>query len=235
MKALAVCLLALAAPAAAQLPSLAAFNEALAEAPAPAAVAAAVPAAAQTPAPKLPKKFELHERVLSWSTTFDIREGGKSYGKVTQKILSLRRSFTYEDASGACVAKAAQKILSWGVEIEVSDCSGRTIGFIKEQVFKSFFKVHTTYSILDAQKKEVAVSTKVDWIGTEVTLMAGSRRAAKLSRPWLNWFSDTWTVELDDQSAVDARLTVMIAAYKTAVDNERRAEESSKKRDKDDE
>jgi uncharacterized protein YxjI len=210
------------------LPTLSQFKEALAQAPVPATVAAAPQAAgaAQAAAPVLPAKFKVDERILSWTTTFDIKDDNKTYGVVTQKFFSLARAFTYDDAQGKCVAKARQRILSWGSHVDVTDCADRPIGSIKEEVMKSLFKVHTTYAILDASGKEVAKSVKVDWIGTEVTLTAGGRQIAKLTRPWLQWFSDSWDVEVSDATAADTRLIVMIAAYKTSVDNERRREEA---------
>lgn len=219
----------LAAAALAQdLPSLSEFKANLGTLPAPAAVSGvgefAPLAQAQAAAPKLPAKFKVRERVISWTTTFDIKDDHKTYGVVTEKFFSLTRSFTYNDDKGACVARARQRILSWGSHVDVTDCADKAIGSIKEEVFKSLWKVHTTYAILDAAGKEVAKSTKVDWIGTEVTLTAGGRQIAKLKRPWLQWLSDTWEVEVNDAKAADSRLIVMIAAYKTSVDNARRRE-----------
>ena len=92
-------------------------------------------------------------------------------------------------------------------------------------MLKSLFKIHTTYSILDASDREIAVSEKVDWISTSVTLSKPNGGViATLKRPWLNILADSWTVKVADKSAVDPRLIVMIAAYKTSVDNDRRAE-----------
>lgn len=208
---------------------------ALAESPAPAAVegtavgALAPEAAAAATGPELPKKFQVVERMISLTNTFDIEAGGKTLGTIREKILSLTRSFDYKDSQGRCVAKAKEAFFSWGTEIAVTDCAGGKLGTIKENVFKSLFKVQTTYAILDASGKSVAQSTKVDWLGTEVTLRAGADgkggRVAKLTRPWLQLFRDTWDVELTDSKAADPRLIVMISVYKTAVDNARRAED----------
>ena len=41
--------------------------------------------------------------------------------------------------------------------------------------------------------------------------------------------TDRWDVSIRDPKAVDARMVVMIAAYKSSVDNDRRKEESRKK------
>ena len=196
----------------------------------PATVAVAAPGAAA--APSLPDEFTIHERVLSLMDTFDLKAGGNKFGKITEKFFSMTKSFTYEDASGVCVAKARSRILSWGTHVDVTDCADRPLGAIKEQVMKSFFKVYTIYSILGPDGRQTAVSEKVEWISTDVVLRrADGRTIAELHRPWLNFLSDNWEVKIRDHQAVDARLLVMIAAYKTSVDNDRRREARRKSDD----
>ncbi len=199
-----------------------------------AAVLLALPAGAQIPAlpPSasaqaaftVPAKFTIRERVIALTDTFDLKADRNDFGKITEKLISLTKSFTLTSPDGTCVAKARSRLLSWGTHIDVTDCAEHKIGGIKEQVFKSLLKVHTTYSILDAADREVAVSTKVDWICTSMSLTKpGGGAVASLDRRWLNVFSDSWTVKVQDASAADPRLLVMIAAYKTSVDNDRRA------------
>lgn len=173
----------------------------------------------------VPSEFTIRERIVSLTDTFDLKAGGKDLGEIDEKLISLTKSFTLTAPGGACVAKARSRFMSWGTYIDVTDCSGAKIGVIKEQVLKSLFKVHTTYAILDAADREAAVSTKVDWICTSVTLRRpGGAEVATLDRRWLNILSDSWTVRIQDAAAVDPRLIVMIAAYKTSVDNDRRSE-----------
>lgn len=175
------------------------------------------------PAPALPDEFTISERAISLTDTFDIKSDGASLGTITAKLISLTKSFTYEDAKGVCVAKAHARLLSWGTHIDVTDCSGQAIGGIKENVFKSLFKVQTSYAMLDAKGKELATSKKVDWISTDVTIRRPDGGAiAALHRRAINIISDKWTVKISDHAAVDSRLIVMIAAYKSSVDNDRR-------------
>lgn len=184
------------------------------------------PAAAQQAGvtPDLPNEFKVVERVIALTNTLDLvnSNNNNKLGTITEKFFSLTREFKYTDNSGNVVATARARILSWGTEIEVSDGSGRLIGTIKEQVFNSLFKVSTTYSILDASGKEIATSEKVELLATHFTLNDKSGRLiAKIDRPWLKLFRDVWSVKISNPGAVDARLLVMIAAYKTAKDNER--------------
>lgn len=174
-------------------------------------------------APALPDELTIHERVFSLVNTFDLKAGSSTLGTITEKFFSLTRAFTYVDAKDDCVAKARARLLSWGTRIDVTDCSDRPVGAIKENVLKSLFKVYTQYSILDAKGTEIATSEKVDWISTDLTIRRPDGRViAALHRPWLNILSENWTVKIADHAVVDPRMIVMIAVYKTSADNERR-------------
>jgi len=217
------------------LPDLQAIQEGLANAPEPpeiniagsVVVAQVAESDEGCQAPVLPPEFTIKERMISLTTTLDIKNGSKDLGKIAQKLLSLTRSFTYDDASGNRIAEARAKLISWGTQVVVTDCEGRRIGTIKEEIFKSLFKVHTIYKILDERDQEIAQSEKVDWIATSFTLRDGrGQKVAELKRPWINFLFDSWDVKVYDSTVVDSRMLVMIAAYKTSVDNARRLEAS---------
>jgi uncharacterized protein YxjI len=181
-------------------------------------------AAASSAALELPASLTVHERVLSLVATFDLSSDSKSYGTIRREILHIGKTFHYEDASGHCVARAHARVISWGTHIDVTDCSDRAIGAVTERVLESMFKTWTTYSILDASGKEVAVSDKVEFISTnlEIRTPAG-RSVATLHRHLINVLSDNWDMTIADHAVVDSRLLVFIAAYKTSADNDRRS------------
>ena len=192
----------------------------------PLAVPAAPPDSGS--APTLPDELTIHERIISLVDTFDLTAGNASLGTITEKFFSLTKAFTYVDANGICAAKARARFFSWGTHIDVTDCSDHPVGAIKENVLKSLFKGYTQYSMLDARGTEIATSEKAGWIPTDVTIRRpNGRMIATLHRPWLNILSDNWTVKIVDHAAVDSRMIVIIAAYKTSVDNDRRRKESS--------
>ena len=183
--------------------------------------------------PMLPDALTIHERLFALTSTFDLKAGGVRLGTITEKFFSLTKSFAYADAQKNCVAIARARLLSWGTAIDVTDCAGRPIGAIKENVLRSFFKTWTTYSILDAQGGEIATSEKVEWISTDLTIRRpDGRTIAELRRSWLNILSDNWTMTIQDHASVDSRLIVFIAAYKTSVDNERRNEKEKEEKEK---
>ncbi len=197
-------------------------------------VANPAPVASQpSAAPALPSSFSIYERLLSWTNTFDLyAPGDRLLGTLTESILSLTRTFTYYDAADNKVATAHARFLSLGSTVDVTDAQDRPVGTIKEDVLKSFFKVYTLYHVLDGSGREVATSEKTDFISTEIVLRDPSGRVVATVRrdAGANLFrlTDRWDVTISDPAAVDSRLLVVIAAYKTAVDNERRKEEREK-------
>ena len=104
-----------------------AFGQLLAQIPNQEAPVVATPKGA----PVLPAEFEVREHVIALTDTFSLKAGGQTYGRVTQKFISLTKSFTFTDATGACVAQARQRILSWGSHVDVTDCSGVKVGAVK--------------------------------------------------------------------------------------------------------
>lgn len=177
--------------------------------------------------PDLPSEFKLTERFFAWTHTFDITSDRGNLGTVVKKFLSWGSTFTYKDAAGNKVATAKARVFSWGTHIDVHDAEDRKIGAIKEQVWKSLFKFTTTYSILDADDKQIGESEKVDWVGTNFSLTdRKGRLIATIERPFWRW-RDTWTVRIGDAKAVDPRIIIMIGVYKSDVDHARAASSSS--------
>src|SRR5690606_16654311 len=115
----------------------------------------------------LTNSFYLDEHVTSLTTKLSVLsdDGSTGYGSVTKDIVALTTAFTYTDGSGEIAATASQRMLSWGVKIDVYDASGTLLGTIQERILESLFKTWTTYEILDAQGRVIAVSKKLQ-LGT---------------------------------------------------------------------
>ncbi|MCC6750293.1 MAG: hypothetical protein IT371_21695 [Deltaproteobacteria bacterium] len=179
-------------------------------------------------APTLPGALTLKQRAFSWGYTFDLSGGGQRLGEVRSQLLSLTRTFKYTDGSGQLLATARQALFSWGVQVDVFDCRDAKLGTIKEEVFQSLFKHYTVYTILDANGTKLATSKKLDWLTTKFSIedLAG-RVVVEMSRPWFNFLGDTWNITIRDAQALDPRLYIMIGAYKTAADADRRAASSA--------
>lgn len=233
----AACLLA--APAVAQerapeLPPMARIREALQTAPLPplAVAAARAPRAQASSAPELPANFSLFEKFFTVMDALEIKSGDTTYGRVTERFWAWSKSFYYDDAQGRRVAEARARILALGSTVDVTDGAGNKIGTIKEEILKSLLKVWTTYKLLDANDRQVASSEKVELFSTEITLKAPDGRSIALLRRGfkenLLRFTDRWDVSVYEPGRIDSRLLVMITAFKTSVDNDRRAAKASK-------
>ena len=183
------------------------------------------------------EEHTMSSRIISWGWTFDITDkNGRSEGTVDQKVLNLRKTFEYKDENGATKAKGQERLFSWGTKIDVYDENGKVIGGIQEQVFKSWWKPYTVYSIVDAQGKQIASSEKLEFLATDFTLKNDKgEKIATIHRPWLNFIRENWTVDILKPDEVDKRLLYMIPAYKTAADAERKAQEEEEQRKKDEE
>jgi len=215
-----------------ELPSLSQFQQRLSEAP-PVLTPVGQPVASRPPSapPAVPARFSIYERFFSFTNTFDLYEGDtRKFGTLTEAFFSFGRTFTYTDAANRKVAVAHARVFSIGTTVDVADEQGRPIGTIREDVLKSLFKVYTLYHVLDASGREIATSQKTDFLSTEIVLRDPSGRVvAEVRRDFkTNFFrlTDKWDVTIVDPAAVDPRLIVVIGAYKTAVDNDRRNQSS---------
>jgi uncharacterized protein YxjI len=181
---------------------------------------AANPAIQSNRSPALPPDFEMKEKFLSIGTDLAISSGNGSHGRVEQRVMNLGKTFEYFDGNGALKASARQKVLSWGVEIEIFDEHKNKIGTVKEEVLKNLFSIKSYYLILDAQGRTVAESAKLDLLATNIEMKDKSGKiVVTMKRPAFNLVTDKWTVSVKGE--IDKRLVVFVPAYKTSADNER--------------
>lgn len=179
---------------------------------------------------ELPNNFKMSENLISFGTDFDIDDlSGKNVGMVKERTLNLTNTFEYVDNIGTLKSRAEESFFSWGVEIIVYDENHKIIGYIQENILDGMFSIETIYSILDGNKKKIATSKKLDFIGTDIDIYTGGNLSIAMTRPYFNLMSDTWTVNIKDVN-VDKRIAVFIPAYKTVADNRR--EEENNKNDK---
>lgn len=169
--------------------------------------------------------IQLQERVFfKLKNSLDVTEHGHSAGKVAENLIQLTRTFTWSDENGQTKATASVALISWGTEITVYDGSGNKVGYIEEHVFSSWLgmKTWTKYSIKDGNGREIAISDKTEFMGTNFTLKApDGSTIAELDRPWINWMGDHWNVTIKQPGVIDERVLVMIGAFKTAADRDK--------------
>lgn len=169
----------------------------------------------------LPNNFTIKQRVVSFVTSFTITSNGTKYGEVSRNIMNLTTTFSYKDANDKLVAKGKKQLVSWGTKIDFYDAKGTFIGALHENVFKSMFKVYTSYEVIDKNGKKVAESEKMDIAKTKIVLTStDGKKIAKLERDLINILSDTWTVDIYQREKIDVRILPIIVAYKTYSDDQ---------------
>ncbi|MGZ3688843.1 MAG: hypothetical protein ACXWP5_00810 [Bdellovibrionota bacterium] len=183
-------------------------------------LASSSPTWADCPAQDLPGSFEAKEKLISIGTDLLLTSGSKNFGRVVERTLHLARSFEFQNSANQVVAKARSRFFTLGAIVDIDDCAGNRIGTLKEDIWKSFFSVMTTYSILDSKGAEIGRSDKVELFSTDITLKDSmGAPIARIHRPALKILTDKWSVEILKQGAIDSRMIPFIPAFKTAADN----------------
>lgn len=171
-------------------------------------------------AQNFPSSFKVDQDVFSFGSDFTLSNG---LGTVKERILSMTSSFSYYSKSGSKIASATESMFSFGTEITVYDAQNRTIGYIKEEVFDSWFSFYAIYSIRDSKGNKLATSRKLDFFSTTIDFYDNSNNLiVQMVRPAINFFSDEWTVNIIVQGRIDNRILVFIPCYKTTADEHKK-------------
>ncbi|MFZ4715468.1 MAG: hypothetical protein ACOYL6_17215 [Bacteriovoracaceae bacterium] len=182
---------------------------------------------AECPIINIPSYFEADEKVFSVGTDMDLTSKNQTIGTIEERVMNSTRTFELMDSKGKMIARAKKRFISWGTQIDVTDCNGKSIATIKELVWSSFFSTETKYEVLNPQGLVIASSDKKEFFSSDFTIKDNKGQIAfKMHRPTFNWVSDTWEITMVKPGIVDYRIITMIPAFKTSADND--------KRDKDD-
>jgi uncharacterized protein YxjI len=177
--------------------------------------------------PILPPEFMVQKVVFASTNKFNLASAeNPNLGMIDETFGSWGRTFKMYDASGTLVGIGHQK--TWtpsGNEIELYDGSGRThLATFKANLYRSFFNINTTYTIIGANGATIGQSVKSDLLGTDFAIKdAMGKVVISLHRPSVNWVTDTWTVHLYSQD-LDGRIAPMIAAFKSAADDDSKSD-----------
>jgi len=165
---------------------------------------------------QIPNTFKIKECVISIGTDFTIDEINAD---IVEEVISLTTIY-HMLIDNEKYAKARQKIVSIGTVIEIFDKNDKLIGSVEEKLFTSF-GFYSLYNIYDANGKKIAYSEKHKYMTTKFKIKSANMQKSDIctiSRPMVNVFSDTWTVDFND-SNFDKRLLVFIPCFKTYYDN----------------
>lgn len=173
---------------------------------------------------RLPEEFYVTERYLSLASTFDVASDVEWMGAASKRIVAWTPTFDLANQRKEPLATATARFFVWGTVADIVDPEGKEIGCIEEELWRIL--PWAEYRVFDATKRIIAIA-KMDFWGTEFDLhdpLDSSRIFAKISRPWVHLFRDSWSVKILDRSVFDSmqfdpRLLVFLAILQTDKDN----------------
>ncbi len=174
---------------------------------------------------RLPGQFQVRERFLSLTSTFDVNtEQGEPFITARKRFFSLTSTFDLEDRFQTPLATASSRFFVWGTVADVVDPSGRKIGWIEEELFRIL--PWAEYRVFNHQNQLVAIA-KMNFWGTEFEIYHPDDERfvfATIGRSFFRCFRDDWTVQINnfevfEEGIIDPRLLVILAIYQTDKDN----------------
>lgn len=176
---------------------------------------------------RLPDEFQVVERFLSLTSTFDVSTEVESFALARKRFFSLTTCFDLEDKNQLPLATSTSRFFAWGTVADVVDPAGNKIGWIEEEIFRIL--PWSEYRVFNKNNQLVAIARMNFW-GTEFELYHPDNAMdiyAVISRPFFRCFRDYWTVQIKnyqifEQGIIDPRLLVILAIYQTDTDNRNR-------------
>lgn len=168
----------------------------------------------------LPPQFDLIQKWLSLTLSFDIEADGEKIGVVHRRLLSLRTEYDLYNVENELQATAKIRWLSLLTTFDVTDPADQPLGRV-EQNLTLFFP---TFEIFSADNRLLAVAEMNFW-GTKYIIKepVTNLPMACLSRPFIR-LKDTWKVEITNpllflQKNINPMLFVTVMALQTDRDS----------------
>lgn len=165
---------------------------------------------------EMPEQFIITQKLLSWTSTFDIESKQFKLGKVQRRFFSLSIQYDFYDCFEQLRSTGRLRWLSWGNVFDVTDAQERLIGTVEERVLNFF----PTFDIISPFGEKLATATINFW-GTQYILKdpVTEQEMATLSRPFLsfqpNWTIDVINPELFALKNIPPELFILIAVFQT--------------------
>lgn len=158
-----------------------------------------VPAPVQAPVTKFPTEFNVKERWVSLTLTFDIESIDAKLGTVHRKFFSWTPEYHLKDPYENFQAKAKMRFWSWMTIFDVEDGQGKPLGSVEQGW--SWFR--PSFTIVSPNHQKLAKASLNFW-GTTYTIadVTTDQPIATLTRPFFQ-FKNNWTVKIVDPAAID--------------------------------
>lgn len=163
----------------------------------------------------IPRELHIQQRMMSWTTTFDILTDGCIIGNVHRKF-SLFHEYDFYDANNNLEAKAKARFSSFITTFDVTDCDERLIGIINER----FFCFFPTFEILSPEGLVLLIA-KINFWGTKYSLTdpVTNQEVAIMTRDFWR-LKNNWKVTIIDtnffsEKQISPYLMITLAAYQS--------------------
>jgi uncharacterized protein YxjI len=163
-------------------------------------------------------KIRLKERYFSIGTNVGMYVDGEEIAVIEEKLLSLTTKIVLKQKNKV-IAQAEKKLFSFGSKTEITDCNGKLIGTIEEQILKGLISLSSQYNLYDENHVFLANSEMSHILSTSL-IVKGKNGELKAVRDRINWLSDNWTIT--QVGGLDQRLVLFIPVMKTLSDNKAR-------------
>lgn len=164
----------------------------------------------------IPSEFNVNERWLSWTTTFDIETKQFKLGTVHRKFFSLTTEYEYYDIFDKLQARARLHFFSLGAVFTIKDAEDNYIGKVNEKIFRFF----PTFEIISPSEEVLGIA-KLNFWETKYTVRdpITNEVMATMTRPFFR-LKDNWTVKILNRDLfvskkIDPRLFITVMAFQT--------------------
>lgn len=164
----------------------------------------------------LPDHFTVRERLFTFMATFDVESPRYRLG-YAQRSFSIVPEYVLYDYQHQPQFSARMRWTFFGVSFDIADQDGRKMGIVDERIFTLF----PAFDIISVDGEKLATARMNFW-GTTYTVTdpATSEVIATISRPFFNFFGDTWSVDIINhgllkRNGIDPAEFVLIAVFQT--------------------
>lgn len=174
---------------------------------------------------EVPRSFQLKFNSRTSVAVFNLKISHEDtkIGRINSKETSVGLKFTFLDDQNRLYGSSVSQILPIGSTGHVFDGAGHPVGSYNELVYTSLLSDWSAYEIINSVGNVIGVSARAQFGSKNLNIFdsAGGTLIARLSRPMITIFDDSWTLNVFDSTKIDLRILLSMVAHKSYVDTKR--------------
>jgi len=150
---------------------------------------------------ELSEKMYVKEKLLSWTTSFNIETDESRVGTVYRKFFTFTTEYHLENLERELVAKAISRFWSLGMIFDIEDANGKLLGVVEERLLKLL----PTFEIFSPTGGKLA-KARLNFWGTTYTIKDSfdDHVIATIYRPYFRLLNN-WTITIEDMDAINEK------------------------------